>query len=177
MDFCVFVLSILWNTCVTTLKYIYMYFLLLFLSSLGFATPGQKPHHHHIKNWHCLFFCSTTPLTSSFCSTSLSLSVLLFTSVCFPPILISCQVFFFFFSAVMIFCNVVSQLRVIRSNIISRAINGIQYLCVFYSLSLFNVFFPFHCTQNLLTSLHFILKGSSLITFRETSLPAMEQNK
>lgn len=79
---------------------------------------------------------------------------------------------FFFFFWVMIACYVVSQLWVIKSNIISEVINGRQCLCVFYSLSLF-----FHFSLNILTSLLFILTGSSLITFTETSLAAMEQNK
>lgn len=45
------------------------------------------------------------------------------------------------FWGVMTACYVVSQLWVIRSNIISKAINERQCLCVFYSLSLF--FFSF----------------------------------
>lgn len=61
--------------------------------------------------------------------------------------------------AVMIAGHVVSQLWVIRSNIISKAINGRQYSCVFYSF--------FHSSLNILTSLLFIHTGSSLITFRE----------
>lgn len=60
---------------------------------------------------------------------------------------------------VMIAWHVVSQLWVIRSNIISKAINGRQYSCVFYSF--------FHSSLNILTSLLFIHTGSSLITFRE----------
>lgn len=60
---------------------------------------------------------------------------------------------------VMIAWHVVSQLLVIRSNIISKAINGRQYSCVFYSF--------FHSSLNILTSLLFIHTGSSLITFRE----------
>lgn len=80
----------------------------------------------------------------------------------------------FFFVGVMIACYVVSQLWVIRSNIISKAINGRQYSCVFYS---FFLFLFFHFSQNILTSLLFILTGSSLITFRETSLLGIGENK
>lgn len=79
-----------------------------------------------------------------------------------------------FFFGVMIAWYVVSQLWVIRSNIISKAINGRQYSCVFYS---FFLFLFFHFSQNILTSLLFILTGSSLITFRETSLLGIGENK
>lgn len=77
-------------------------------------------------------------------------------------------VFLFFFHlpvvgwwvfGVMIAWHVVLQLLVIRSNIISKAINGRQYSCVFYSF--------FHSSLNILTSLLFIHTGSGLITFRE----------
>lgn len=70
---------------------------------------------------------------------------------------------------VMIAWHVVSQLWVIRSNIISKAINGRQYSCVFYSF--------FHSSLNILTSLLFIHTGSSLITFRENVTGRDGENK
>lgn len=89
----------------------------------------------------------------------------------FSPIqAFECSVVFF---GVMITCYVVSQLLVIRSNIISKAINGRQYSCILF----FPYFFFFHFSQNILTSLLFILTGSGLITFRETSRLGMEENK
>lgn len=52
-----------------------------------------------------------------------------------------------YYFGIMIVCYVVSQLWVIRSNIISKAINGRQYLCVFYSLYFFFSLLPEHINK------------------------------
>lgn len=96
-------------------------------------------------SWHFSFLSSSLFYTCSLLFPPLVLHLLISpsTSVFSLPLSFSCQVFF----GVMIACYVVSQLWVIRFNIISKAINGRQYLCVFYSLPLFFSLLPEHINK------------------------------